>query len=120
MIGLSSQVGGQKFFARGPVSPAQWLDGNEDRIDRAQFLRIVDLKHPPLLRVVIHVKDSEIFRDRITAFKLAPGLERDFSGISPVTQIEGIEDQRFALTRKTLPNDFFDRPLPSTSDTSRI
>ena len=60
VIRLIAQIGVQElvaFWLDGIL--ARRFEGNEDRVDFAQNLRIIILEHPTLLDLVVRVEDSE-------------------------------------------------------------
>src|SRR5258708_28145769 len=83
------------------LAAATGLDGDKDRINLRQLLWIVKSHHPPAIGFVIHVKNSQVHRQRLLALCrlfLVPYLERvgvDNSRLA--IQIESIKDQRLAL-----------------------
>ena len=55
MIGIGLEVGVQEFAAGGPGASALGLDGDKDRIDFRQDARVLELQHPTVLLLIVHI-----------------------------------------------------------------
>ena len=89
------QIGEQEGFGRWPLAPVFWLYGDEDCVDFAQHLGIVELEHPAPVGLVVYIKNTEADRRGLRCPAASPGLERlGLAEAGLALEIKGIEDQR--------------------------
>ena len=62
MIRVRLEVGVKQFVAGGFGASARRLDSHEDRIDFRQNVRVLELEHPAILLLIVHIKDAEALR----------------------------------------------------------
>src|SRR5438093_1539260 len=85
MIRFSPKRSVKKGFAGWLVAAAVRLDGDEDRIDLAQLLRVVKAKDPAAILLAVLIEDAEVDRRAlISSFQLVQSCR-----------------ERFALTRRS-------------------
>src|SRR5262249_45720699 len=94
MIGVRLQVGIKKLGAGGLDTAARRFDSHKHRVDFSENVRVLELKHPAVLFLIVYIEDSQTLGWALCGSACAPNLE---GGISPcgaaITQVKGIKDQ---------------------------
>src|SRR5450432_74988 len=95
MVGSCIQVGIQHLLAVGLHAAPGRLDCHKNGVDFRQNFGILELEHPTVLFLVVHVKYTQTPRRIVPGFTLPPSLKR-----GAAFQIEGIKDEGLALRVK--------------------
>ena len=85
MVGGTAKIGAQEFFAPGRASGViRLFQGDKDRIDLEQGLRVGDRQNPSPLRLVVVVENSQVPNLHFAAaIPLTPRVIRIFRRRSP-------------------------------------
>jgi len=121
MIRIDLEVGEKQWLAAWQEAASCWFHGDEYGIDLFEFLQVVKLQLPALLRRTVSVEDTEIQRLRLVRTAASPGLKRariPNSGL--FIQIVGEKDQRLLFRVEHPAVGFFVTPVFATSNTSAM
>ena len=121
MIRIDLEVGEKQWLAAWQPAASCWFHGDQYGIDLFEFLLVVKLQLPALLRRTVSVEDTEIQRLRLVRTAASPGLKRariPNSGL--FIQIVGEKDQRLLFRVEHPAVGFFVTPVFATSNTSAM
>src|SRR5260370_3404479 len=100
MIWVDVEVRKQEGLVAGLVTTAVWFDRYKNGINLPQRFGVVEPQHPTLLRIIVHIEDTEVERLLRVRPATAPSLEVAVI-LHPSRRVEvlGVKDQRLPFSR---------------------
>src|ERR1700737_5262011 len=101
MVGFIAGQCIQERLVRRLVTTTTRFDSDKDSVNLSQLLGVVKAHHPPAIRFIVHIENSEVHGRCLLALRslsLAPHLER--AGIDNpwlTVEIECVKNKRLAL-----------------------